>query len=219
MRGWRSSGERYGLAAAPQPLRRKGGRAKTPGASRGRQGPDRETPGDGGLHGRRRAFKRLARGVDVGVADAEVEKLAEWQANKRAGTDRIAEAEDDATEAHFAGTRNAFWARAPYRHAPKPPTTRKTHVCRFVALGKAALSKDPQRKWIHAVDIDPVPYAPLQALQDEPINCQDSPYLCFQSSERPVEKLAKRPVEDTDRGAFRWASVAPSQAPESRQDS
>ena len=74
---------------------------------------------------------------------------------------------------HFAGTRNAFWARAPYRHAPKPPTTRKTRVCRFVALGKAALSKDPQRKWIHAVDIDPVPYAPLQALQDEPINCQD----------------------------------------------
>ena len=43
------------------------------------------------------------------------------------------------------------------------------------------------------------------------MNCGDSPYLCFQSSERPVEKLAKRPVEDTDRGAFRWASVGGAQ--------
>ncbi len=153
------------------------------------------------------------RGVDVGVADAEVEKLAECGVRvNAAGTDRIAEcAKMCRPRYHFAGTRNAFWARAPYRHAPKPPSTRKTHVCRFVALGKAALSKDPQRKWIHAVDIDPVPYAPLSTLTDEPVNCGDSPYLCFQSSERPVEKLAKRPVEDTDRGAFRWASVGGAQ--------
>ena len=60
------------------------------------------------------------RGVDVGVPDAEVEKLAECGVRvNAAGTDRIAEcAKMTRPRYHFAGTRNAFWARAPYRHAP-----------------------------------------------------------------------------------------------------
>ena len=150
------------------------------------------------------------RGIDVGVENDVVQALGDAGARVNAvGTERVAAcAKMCRPRYHFAASRNAFWARTPYRHAPTPPTTRKTHVCRFVALGKAALSKDPKRKWIHAVDIDPVPYASVSSLSEEPSNCGDSPYLCFQSTERSVEKLAKRPVEDPeDRGSFRWASV------------
>jgi len=44
--------------------------------------------------------------------------------------------------------------------------------------------KDKNRKWLHAIAIDPVAYMSREALVEEPADCTDSPYEAFSSSKR-----------------------------------
>jgi len=152
------------------------------------------------------------RGIDVGADDDDALKELEAMGVRphACGSEKLAAAVVACRPRyHFAGSRDAFWARAPFRHAAAPPSVRKTHVCRFVALGRAAASKDKRRKWLHAVDVDPVPYAPLASLVAEPAGCGDSPFVCFQQSERPVETLAREAdaaPASKPAGSLRWNS-------------
>ncbi|KAH8065392.1 DNA binding protein [Aureococcus anophagefferens] len=120
------------------------------------------------------------RGCDVGATTRRRESPDLGVTPRAVGGDRVAEAAVACRPRyHFAGTHGAFWARAPYRNARDPPAHRKSHVTRFVALGQAAKSKDKRRKWLHAVDVDPIPYCALAALAAEPAGCTDSPYVCL----------------------------------------
>ncbi|KAH8057908.1 DNA binding protein [Aureococcus anophagefferens] len=133
------------------------------------------------------------------------------------GDDRVAEAAVACRPRyHFAGTHGAFWARAPYRNARDPPAHRKSHVTRFVALGQAAKSKDKRRKWLHAVDVDPIPYCALAALAAEPAGCTDSPYVCLGPSVAPTPRMAALAADEARDSAkrknapsaLRWGDVS-----------
>ena len=158
------------------------------------------------------------RGCDVGADDAAVAGLRDLGVYAHAvGSDRVAEAAVACRPRyHFAGTHGAFWARAPYRNARDPPAHRKSHVTRFVALGQAAKSKDKRRKWLHAVDVDPIPYCALAALAAEPAGCTDSPYVCLGPSVAPTPRMAALAADEARDSAkrknapsaLRWGDVS-----------
>lgn len=103
------------------------------------------------------------RGIDVG-ADEAVEAMARHDIYLHAlGSDAPREATQCRPRYHFAGTHDVYWTRVPYRNA--------THATRFVGLGKSQ-NKDKLRKWLHAVDIEPLTFARLE----EPKGTTDSPF-------------------------------------------
>jgi hypothetical protein len=56
-------------------------------------------------------------------------------------------------------------------------------------------SKDKNRKWLHAISIDPLAYMKREALVEEPADCTDNPYRAFAAVKRPAA------AQDGDDGA------------------
>lgn len=82
---------------------------------------------------------------------------------------------------HFAAGRGAFWQRAPYRNTAPIGNgaeygAKRAKITRLVGLGAAGGSKDKNKKWLHAIKLDPICYMSREALAEEPAGTTDSPY-------------------------------------------
>ena len=128
-----------------------------------------------------------ARGTEVGLSEATYAEMASLGVHLAAvGADSVAEvAAACKPRYHFAGARDVFFQRAPYRNHAYAPAQRRSHITRFLGLGRAAASKDKARKWLHAVEIEPIPYMDRAALVAEPPGCTDCPYLAFSDAAAP----------------------------------
>ncbi len=140
------------------------------------------------------------RGQEVDLPESSFTSMAELGVHLSAvGSDAVA-ATAAATKPryHFAGTHGVFFQRPPYRNHPQPPAQRRSHVTRFIGLGRAAATKDKARKWLHAIEIEPIPYMDRASLIAEPAGCTDSPFL-----ERAADGLEsiKRARTDAPMGA------------------
>lgn len=92
---------------------------------------------------------------------------------------------------HFSASHDIYWVRQPYRliEGLGPGTTR------FVALAKAAFSKEKAKKWLHAIDIEPIPYCDGPTLKAEPIGTTDSPWT---TNARPQDWIERSVDRSTD---------------------
>ena len=76
---------------------------------------------------------------------------------------------------HFSVGRGAFFQRSPYRNVTDPPNV--SPVTRFIGLAPVSGSKDKNKKWLHALSLDPIVYLDNKDLADESIGTTDSPYV------------------------------------------
>lgn len=75
---------------------------------------------------------------------------------------------------HFSSA-HVFFQRTPYRNfasasSPSP-------VTRFISLAPVSASKDKDKKWLHALSLDPIVYMSASELVEEPAGTTDSPYV------------------------------------------
>ncbi|KAJ1449259.1 CwfJ C-terminus 1-domain-containing protein-like protein [Pelagophyceae sp. CCMP2097] len=158
------------------------------------------------------------RGIDVGVDGAvHAAMAASVQVHLQAVGDAGVAAAAVAVRPryHFAGAHGAFWARPPFRLQRLAPTQARTHVSRFVALGRAAFSGDKARRWLHAIDIEPTPYATVAALTAEPADATDSPFSTESEASRRFASLessdrkrsaAKASDEEAHKDRITWGA-------------
>ena len=76
---------------------------------------------------------------------------------------------------HFSVGRGAFFQRSPYRNVTDPPNV--SPVTRFIGLAPVSGSKDKNKKWLHALSLDPIVYMNNKDLADEPLGSTDCPYV------------------------------------------
>ncbi|KAJ8612933.1 hypothetical protein CTAYLR_006180 [Chrysophaeum taylorii] len=123
------------------------------------------------------------RGIDVGVDDGTMEAMkAKGVYLNALGSAGPRDALACRPRYHFAGTHDVFWARAPYR-IHDDLSLRAPHFTRFVGLRKAT-----GRKWLHAIEIEGIPYCDLAALTDEPPGSTDSPFEVRRKKRRALEE-------------------------------
>ena len=77
---------------------------------------------------------------------------------------------------HFASGRNAFFQRSPYRNecssngTPSPCT-------RFIGLGIVSDSKEKDKRWMHALSLEPIVYMNIAEIAECPPGTTDRPYV------------------------------------------
>lgn len=86
---------------------------------------------------------------------------------------------------HFAASKGVFFQRAPYRNdcnqegLPSPCT-------RFISLGKVSTSKDKDKKWLHALSLEPIIHLSTSEVADEPSGVTDCPYVAVGKGSRKM---------------------------------
>jgi len=75
---------------------------------------------------------------------------------------------------HFSSGR-CFFQRSPYRNALMPSSS--SVVTRFIGLGPVTENKEKDKKWLHALSLEPIVYMSARDLGEEPIGTTDSPYV------------------------------------------
>eukprot|EP01138_Halocafeteria_seosinensis_P015297 gb/GECG01015613.1/.p1 GENE.gb/GECG01015613.1/~~gb/GECG01015613.1/.p1 ORF type:complete len:667 (+),score=75.91 gb/GECG01015613.1/:1-2001(+) len=87
---------------------------------------------------------------------------------------------------HFAARCGVFYQRPPYRNLPTGGKTMQiagdnshdgSHVTRFIGLGKVADSPPKLKKYIHALNLDPVEHTSPETLTQKPSGTTENPYL------------------------------------------
>jgi RNA recognition motif-containing protein len=77
---------------------------------------------------------------------------------------------------HIAVGRNMFFQRSPYKNI-SGSQGQQSPVTRFIGLSKVSNSKEKNKKWLHALSIDPIIYMSNNDVADEPIGTTDRPYV------------------------------------------
>ncbi len=83
---------------------------------------------------------------------------------------------------HFAARPSVFFQRPPYKNHAFKPKTKISHITRFLSLAPVSESKEKAKKWLHAINLEALPYMTLEALVEEPADVTESPYSVFTSS-------------------------------------
>ena len=89
---------------------------------------------------------------------------------------------------HFAATRGAFYQRPPYRNSPHVGASGQplpSPCTRFVGLGRVSASKDKERKWLHALSLEPIVHMRGEDVAAAPAGTTDCPYASINTSLRP----------------------------------
>jgi len=76
---------------------------------------------------------------------------------------------------HFSSA-HVFFQRAPYRNSANAQAS-PSPVTRFISLAPVSASKDKDKKWLHALSLDPIVYMSASELVEEPVGTTDSPYV------------------------------------------
>lgn len=93
---------------------------------------------------------------------------------------------------HFASGRNAFFQRSPYRNecssvgTPSPCT-------RFIGLASVSDSKEKDKRWMHALSLEPIIHMSIAEIADIPAGTTDRPYVEIGKviGEKPAAKKFK----------------------------
>ena len=123
---------------------------------------------------------------------------------------------------HFAteSSRNLFFQRSPYRNEPTA-TCSIPLASRFIALANVSGSKDKDKKWLHALSLEPIIYLSVADIADIPPGTTDSPYVAIGKVKAPVNASAAIGAPDAKRSRLdastdsnsRLTAVASSGAP------
>ena len=117
---------------------------------------------------------------------------------------------------HFSAARNVFFQRSPYRNADlalsgasssygPPPST--APCTRFISLAGVSQSKDKDKKWLHALSLDPIVYMSAADVAVEPPGTTDSPYVqvgSLSKAARPVSQSLQDRVASGEPDPKRW---------------
>ncbi|KAH8069038.1 DNA binding protein [Aureococcus anophagefferens] len=154
------------------------------------------------------------RGCDVGADDAAVASLRDlgvWRAPSAATASRGRRRLPAALPLRGHARRLLGPRALPQRQGPA-----RAQEPRGGRRSARRPGQDKRRKWLHAVDVDPIPYCALAALAAEPAGCTDSPYVCLGPSVAPTPRMAALAADEARDSAkrknapsaLRWGDLA-----------
>ncbi|CAM9607667.1 unnamed protein product [Scytosiphon promiscuus] len=120
------------------------------------------------------------RGMEVDLPDRCFQELsAAGVAPAAVGSEAVAElAVAVKPRYHFAASEGAFFQRPPYRNFGNSGST---HTTRFIALGDlstgSAAPKDKTKKWMHALNLEPISFMKKEELSRRSVDTTDCPYV------------------------------------------
>lgn len=120
---------------------------------------------------------------------------------------------------HIGCGRNAFFQRSPYKNVD-PDASDHTSMfrfpcTRFVSLASISDSKDKNKKWLHALSLEPIIHMTTADITEQPANTTDNPYVSINSktlSSRPnpppppLPRASHHPSNQQNPGSFFFGS-------------
>eukprot|EP01038_Epipyxis_sp_PR26KG_P007785 gene7785-10575_t len=114
---------------------------------------------------------------------------------------------------HFVSGKNEFYQRSPYKNAPVSPCTR------LISIDKVSERKEKNKKWLHAISINPIIHMKVEDVTVIPNGTTENPYIdvemmnnisnkqkqsqsTLQFSSEQVTKKFKADTSNNNSGAF-----------------
>jgi len=98
---------------------------------------------------------------------------------------------------HFSSGEGIYYQRLPYKNkgeeADENKNKKALHVTRFIGLGDCDLdAKNKLKKWLHAINLEPLAYMKKDVLSEEPKGSTENPYIEETGTKRHSESYLEK---------------------------
>lgn len=90
---------------------------------------------------------------------------------------------------HFAASKNLFYQRPPFRNFPSA-AGKESPVTRFIGLANVTMSKDKDKKYLHALSLEPIVYLSNEAVSEVPVGSTDNPFAAVGRVKHGLDRSA-----------------------------